>query len=95
MANGSANRKGVEGPSRRRGVKMMGSNNSDNIHFSMHIEASCPECGNEPQNIEYWNCGPIVRILCPKCRFVCNEREGYEKGYVDIFDYWNQLSPNL
>ncbi len=68
---------------------------NDNRLSSKQIESGCPKCGNEAFKIEYWNCGPIVRIRCPKCGFACNEHEGREKGYEDIFDYWNHLNSEL
>lgn len=60
-----------------------------NSHYSEQIKSSCPKCGNKPRNIEYRNCGPIVRIRCPKCGFFCDEYDGLEQGYKDIFEYWN------
>ena len=69
-------------------IKMLKINNE---HYSEKIKAGCPKCGNAPQNMEYWNRGPIVRIICRQCGFVCNDTEAFENGFKDFFEYWNQL----
>ena len=55
------------------------------------IEASCPHCGAPKEKIVYQNSGPIVRIYCSECHFVCDESEAWENGYQDVIEYWNHI----
>ena len=53
-----------------------------------HIKKNCPKCGNDRKNIEYYNCGPIRYIKCPKCMFVM--KEGVDSPIGKLFDAWNE-----
>ncbi len=52
------------------------------------MEYSCPKCGCEKDKIEYWNCGLIVYLFCPECRFHMNE--GVDAPFGKLFDTWNE-----
>ena len=57
------------------------------------ILADCPNCGTEPEAIEYFNCGPIVYLRCPKCKFRLNEDvECNRIGMEALIKAWNQYS---
>ncbi len=58
------------------------------------IKAPCPKCGCPAEEIEYYNCGPIVRLRCPRCASGVNETKAWKSGFTGsegLFEYWNQL----
>ncbi len=52
------------------------------------IKKDCPKCGCSKEKIEYWNCGPIVYIMCPECRY--HITEGKEALMGKLFETWNE-----
>lgn len=54
------------------------------------VKAHCPKCLCEPEKIEYWNCGPIVRLRCPICWFVIDEIEADERTLEGLVGLWNK-----
>lgn len=52
------------------------------------IKRDCPKCGCSREKIELWNCGPIVYIKCPNCRFRISE--GVEAPLGKLFETWNE-----
>ena len=53
------------------------------------IKKGCPKCGCDKSRVEYWNCGPVVFILCPQCRY--HIREGTDAPIGRLFEAWNNL----
>lgn len=53
------------------------------------IKANCPQCGCSRDKIEYWNCGPIVYLECPDCRFQMKECVDTPIGIEKLFATWN------
>lgn len=53
------------------------------------IKANCPQCGCSRDKIEYWNCGPIVYLLCPECRLEMRECVDTPNGIDEMFATWN------
>ena len=56
------------------------------------IKAYCPVCICEPEKIELWNCGPIIRLRCPRCgvgisESEINKQEGTVEGLIRL---WNE-----
>lgn len=39
------------------------------------VIACCPRCFCEPEKIELWNCGPIVKLKCPICHYCVYDSE--------------------
>lgn len=56
------------------------------------IKEYCPKCYCEPEKIELWNCGPIVRLRCPECGFVICETDLEEGKYgqEELIKLWNR-----
>ena len=52
------------------------------------IRRDCPVCGCSKDKIEYWNCGPIVYIKCPCCKY--SVREGVDTPYGKLLETWNE-----
>ena len=52
------------------------------------ITSNCPQCGYSKENVEYYNCGPIRYIKCPKCNYVMKESTNAPIG--KLFDTWNR-----
>ena len=53
------------------------------------IRKDCPRCGCSRDKIEYWNCGPIVYICCPNCRYRLDESIDTPIGIDKLFSAWN------
>ena len=49
------------------------------------IRKDCPRCGCSKDKIEYWNCGPIVYICCPNCRYRLDESIDTPIGIDKLF----------
>ena len=56
------------------------------------IDSGCPFCSAGCDDIVYHNSGPIVKIRCSKCGFVCDEQNALDNGFKDIIGYWNHIS---
>ena len=57
------------------------------------VKAHCPKCMCAPEKIEYWNCGPIVKLVCPECHFHVNDGD-FEEGkwtMEGLINYWNKI----
>ena len=49
----------------------------------------CPKCGCPAEKIEYLNSGPIIRLVCPKCRFGITE--GTDAPIGELKETWNSM----
>ena len=56
------------------------------------IKIGCPRCGCDKKNIQNQNSGPIVRLICLKCRLAVDDRAVVEGRFDDIFKFWNWMS---
>ena len=59
------------------------------------IRKDCPRCGCSRDKIEYWNCGPIVYICCPNCRYRLDESIDTPIGIDKLFSAWNLRSREI
>lgn len=57
----------------------------------IRIIANCPNCGCDHSDIEYYNCGSIVYLLCPECGYTLKESIDTEMG--ELFTTWNNKAP--
>ena len=55
------------------------------------IKANCPRCLTPHNDIIYQNSGPIIRIYCPNCGLIYNEKDAHNNGFENIIDYWNHI----
>lgn len=53
------------------------------------IKKNCPRCGCEKKAIELCNCGPMVYVQCPRCRFRLTEGVDSASGIDNMFATWN------
>ena len=56
-----------------------------------NIKKGCPKCGCPKERIEYYNCGPIVYIRCPDCKY--RMTEGVEAPIGELYETWNKQDP--
>ena len=56
------------------------------------LKAHCPKCYGAPEKVEFWNCGPIIRLKCPECGFGIGEGDLEEgkNGLEELIKLWNQ-----
>ena len=59
------------------------------------IKKPCPRCGCPPKIVEIRNCGPIIRIICPKCNTGISEAEAGVFGIEKLIGYWNNVYANV
>lgn len=55
------------------------------------IIEGCYRCGCPKEEIKYLNCGPIIRIQCPKCGFVMMEGVDTPPGAEALIETWNHV----
>jgi hypothetical protein len=59
------------------------------------VESKCPMCLAKPSEIVYQNSGPIVRVYCTKCGYICSDMDAKVAGFPDVIDYWNRTNLRL
>ncbi len=58
------------------------------MSFKEKIEG-CYRCGCPKEEVEYLNCGPIIRIRCPKCEYGMTEGVDTPQGVEALIETWN------